>query len=156
MKVKSPCVSKCKLNTKTELCDGCFRSGQEISNWKIYSEKQKKSVLKLLKLRKLKFLCFFVFFLIHSFTSANEIWIGKWKALDQWQSEFLIEIMEGGFAATDYGNGEKGLWSLVDGNLEIVWESGKKDFLFRGVMGYQRLSNDRGKSYTSGLSKSLD
>ena len=41
-------------------------------------------------------------------------------------------------------------------NIEIVWESGKKDYLFQGVMGFQRISKDKDQSYTSGLRKSLD
>ena len=94
--------------------------------------------------------------LINSNVFTNEIWLGKWKALDQWQSEFIIEIKKDGLATTDYGNGENGSWTIVDGNLEIIWKSGKIDFLFRGVMGYQRLSKNKGSSYTSGLSRSLD
>lgn len=156
MNVKSPCIDKCKLNLKTDLCEGCYRSAEEISNWKVFTNEQKKNVLKLLKKRKLKFLFFFLMLLINSNVFTNEIWLGKWKALDQWQSEFIIEIKKDGLATTDYGNGENGSWSIVDGNLEIIWKSGKIDFLFRGVMGYQRLSKNKGGSYTSGLSRSLD
>jgi hypothetical protein len=76
--------------------------------------------------------------------------------LDQWQSEFLIEINENGTATTNYGNGENGEWKIVDGNVEIIWESGKRDYLFSGVMGFQRLSKKKGDSYTSGMRKSLD
>ena len=88
--------------------------------------------------------------------SPNELWIGKWKALDKWQSEFQIEINDDGSAITNYGNGEKGNWTIVDGNLQIIWESGTKDYIFSGVMGYQRLSKIRGDSYTSGMKKLLD
>ena len=84
------------------------------------------------------------------------MWVGKWKALDKWQSEFLIEIYADGTASTDYGNGENGNWTIVDGNLQIIWESGKKDYIFSGVMGYQRLSKSRSDSYTSGMKKLFD
>ena len=39
--------------------------------------------------------------------------------------KFLIEIMMM-VQPTDYGNGEKGNWTIVDGNLQIIWESGTK------------------------------
>ena len=84
------------------------------------------------------------------------MWVGKWKALDKWQSEFLIEIYTDGTASTDYGNGENGNWTIVDGNLQIIWESGKKDYIFSGVMGYQRLSKSRSDSYTSGMKRLFD
>ena len=155
MTIKSPCVNKCNLNTTNNICDGCFRTSQEISDWTKYSSKQKKSVLKILKLRKLKYLCLLIFF-IFSESNSNDIWIGKWVALDQWQSEFLIEINKNGTATTNYGNGENGEWKIVDGNLEIIWESGKIDYLFSGVMGFQRLSKKKGDSYTTGMRKSLD
>ena len=70
-------------------------------------------------------------------------WIGNWIALDQWQSEFEIVIKKDGTATTDYGSGDQGNWLIVDGNLLIKWSSGKEDYLFSGVMGYQRLSKDK-------------
>ena len=69
---------------------------------------------------------------------------------------FDIEINADGTAITDYGNGEKGNWTIVDGNLQIIWESGTKDYIFSGVMGYQRLSKSRNESYTSGMKKLFD
>ena len=52
--------------------------------------------------------------------------------------KFSIKIYENGMAESNYGNGEVGEWSLVDGNLKIIWNSGKSDYFFHGVMGYQR------------------
>ncbi len=156
MTIKSPCVSKCKLNANTNTCEGCFRTSDEISNWTRYSVKQKETVLQLIRSRKPRIFCFAIFFLIASNIFANEVWMGKWLALDQWQSEFLIEIKKDGTAFSEYGSGQEGKWSLVDGNLEIKWKSGKTDYLFSGVMGYQRLSKDQNGSYTSGLKKLLD
>ena len=155
MIVKSPCINVCKLNPKNNLCEGCLRTSDEISNWSKYSDNKKRSVMSILKNRKLKFLII-LFLIFFSECFSNELWIGKWKALDKWQSEFLIEINDDGTAFTDYGNGEKGSWKIVDGNLQIIWESGAKDYIFSGVMGYQRLSNSRGDSYTSGMKKLFD
>ncbi|WP_066963123.1 DUF1289 domain-containing protein [Microbulbifer sp. Q7] len=42
--VKSPCVSVCALN-RDDICEGCFRSGTEISQWGRMSNAQKKQVL---------------------------------------------------------------------------------------------------------------
>ncbi len=96
------------------------------------------------------------FLLIFSFSNAKNSWTGKWIALDEWQSEFIIEINEDGSAISNYGNGDKGTWKIVDGNIEIIWESGKKDYIFNGVMGFQRLNKGKQKSYTSGMKKLLN
>ena len=45
---------------------------------------------------------------------------------------------------------------LTDGNLTIFWESGKTDYFFNGVMGYQRIRKNKNESYTSGLRKLSD
>lgn len=101
-----------------------------------------------------------IFFLItFTFSSliANRLsWIGNWMALDEWKSEFNIEIIETGMAISNYGNGEKGQWKIIDGNLEIIWDSGRKDYIFSGVMGIQRLSDFKGKKYTTGMKKLLN
>jgi len=49
--VDSPCNDICTTDPETELCVGCGRTKGEISNWLIYSDEQKKSVLKELKRR---------------------------------------------------------------------------------------------------------
>ena len=156
MNVKSPCIDKCKLNEENNLCIGCHRTVEEIAEWNSYNNEKKKDVLKLLKLRKFGFLCFIVLSLICSNALSSVKWTGKWVALDQWQSEFHIVINKDGTSTTDYGSGDEGNWLIVDGNLRIKWASGKEDYIFSGVMGYQRLSKDKNGSYTSGLRKLLD
>ncbi|MCA0901896.1 DUF1289 domain-containing protein [Microbulbifer agarilyticus] len=42
--VKSPCVSVCALNSE-DICEGCFRSGSEISQWGKMNNAQKREVL---------------------------------------------------------------------------------------------------------------
>ena len=99
------------------------------------------------------FLLIFVFFKV----SANENkWIGKWQALDEWQSEFNILLKQDGTCFSDYADGDDGSWKIVDGNLEILWDSGKKDYIFSGVMGTQRLHKSKTKSYTSGIKRLSD
>ena len=80
-------------------------------------------------------------------------WIGKWIALDEWQSEYEIILHEDGKAESNYANGEIGKWKIVDSNVEIQWDSGKRDFIFSGVMGIQKLSDNKGKKFTSGIRK---
>ena len=97
---------------------------------------------------------FFWLLFSYTLTFAKNNWLGEWIALDQWQSEFSIKISKDGTATSNYGNGESGSWKIIDGNLEIIWNSGKSDYFFQGVMGYQRIRKEREKSYTSGLMKS--
>ena len=66
----------------------------------------------------------------------------------------LIKIKKDGTASSNYGSGEIGEWKLTDGNLTIFWNSGKTDYFFSGVMGYQRIRKNKNQSYTSGLRKS--
>lgn len=52
--VPSPCVGLCTLNSKTELCDGCYRNMDEIREWIIMPREEKLEALELIKLRKVK------------------------------------------------------------------------------------------------------
>ena len=42
--VKSPCISICVLNEE-DVCEGCYRSAQEITDWGVLSNSEKKVVL---------------------------------------------------------------------------------------------------------------
>jgi len=42
--VASPCVSVCFLD-ENDICEGCYRSAQEITDWTSYDNQQKKLVL---------------------------------------------------------------------------------------------------------------
>ena len=83
----------------------------------------------------------------------SNLWIGKWVAMDEWQSEYEIILHKNGKAESNYANGEEGKWKIVDSNVEINWNSGKRDYIFSGVMGIQRLSDNKGKKFTSGMKK---
>jgi uncharacterized protein len=43
-KVPSPCISLCKMNPQTGLCEGCFRTIDEIATWSTASEERKRQV----------------------------------------------------------------------------------------------------------------
>ena len=88
-----------------------------------------------------------------AFVYAKNTWIGKWVASDKWQSEFSISINDDGSASSNYGSGENGSWKFIDGNLKIIWDSGKTDYFFSGVMGFQRIRKNKNESYTSGLKR---
>tara|TARA_B100000579_G_C22329725_1_gene619923 strand:+ start:285 stop:449 length:165 start_codon:yes stop_codon:yes gene_type:complete len=52
MTIKSPCISVCELDTKTDLCLGCYRTSSEIAVWQKLNEFEKKKILKLIRKRK--------------------------------------------------------------------------------------------------------
>tara|TARA_A100001015_G_scaffold111028_1_gene123245 strand:- start:2769 stop:3083 length:315 start_codon:yes stop_codon:yes gene_type:complete len=100
---------------------------------------------------------FFVFLMISTnLLSNSSLWIGKWIASDEWQSEFEIILHSDGQAESNYADGDIGKWKIIDSNVEINWDSGKRDYIFSGVMGIQRLSDNKGKKYTSGMKKLLN
>ena len=42
--VPSPCINVCKMNTQTGLCEGCFRTIDEIVKWSTASNEYKRTV----------------------------------------------------------------------------------------------------------------
>ncbi len=48
--VKSPCISVCVLN-EDDVCEGCYRTAQEITDWSQLSNEQKQLVMKHVKER---------------------------------------------------------------------------------------------------------
>ena len=52
MKTESPCIGLCELDKTGSFCIGCFRTINEITNWKMFSEEKKRKTLELLKKRK--------------------------------------------------------------------------------------------------------
>ena len=43
-KVPSPCINICKMNPQSGLCEGCFRTIDEIVQWSTASEDRKRQV----------------------------------------------------------------------------------------------------------------
>jgi uncharacterized protein len=42
--VASPCISVCRMDPRTQLCEGCARTIDEIANWSSYSDADKQAV----------------------------------------------------------------------------------------------------------------
>ena len=42
--VPSPCINVCKMHPKTGLCEGCFRTIEEITRWSTADEDYKRAV----------------------------------------------------------------------------------------------------------------
>jgi len=51
-KIESPCIKLCEYDHKTRLCKGCFRTVDEIAQWGMMTDEQKRKVLKLIEGRK--------------------------------------------------------------------------------------------------------
>ena len=52
--VPSPCVSICRMDTATGLCEGCFRTLDEIASWSALDEEDKRAVWKRIGERSLR------------------------------------------------------------------------------------------------------
>jgi predicted Fe-S protein YdhL (DUF1289 family) len=50
--VASPCIDVCRMNPSAGLCDGCFRTIDEIASWSSFDDTQKAAVLKQAEARK--------------------------------------------------------------------------------------------------------
>jgi predicted Fe-S protein YdhL (DUF1289 family) len=50
--VSSPCIDVCKMNPQTQLCEGCFRTLDEIAAWTSLSDGEKSAVLAQLPSRR--------------------------------------------------------------------------------------------------------
>jgi len=50
--VASPCIDVCRMNPSTGLCDGCFRTIDEIAGWSSFDDTQKAALLKHAEVRK--------------------------------------------------------------------------------------------------------
>jgi predicted Fe-S protein YdhL (DUF1289 family) len=50
--VPSPCVSVCRMNPQSGLCEGCLRSIEEIGLWGNASDELKRAILKRIQQRR--------------------------------------------------------------------------------------------------------
>ena len=50
--VASPCNSVCRIDPRTGLCEGCFRTLDEIARWSAIDDEQKRAVRDALRLRR--------------------------------------------------------------------------------------------------------
>ena len=51
--VPSPCISVCRVDAGTGLCEGCFRTLEEIAGWGMATDEEKRRVWEELVLRAL-------------------------------------------------------------------------------------------------------
>ena len=52
MSLASPCINICRMNPQTGLCEGCFRSIDEIAGWSRMGESGQRRVLDLVARRR--------------------------------------------------------------------------------------------------------
>jgi predicted Fe-S protein YdhL (DUF1289 family) len=50
MKPKSPCIKECRLN-ENDICKGCKRTIEQITNWWDYTDKQRENIMNNLELK---------------------------------------------------------------------------------------------------------
>lgn len=50
--VASPCVSVCRMNEASGLCEGCFRTIDEIAHWGLFDDDEKRAVVEQLPARR--------------------------------------------------------------------------------------------------------
>lgn len=50
----SPCISVCKINKHTQVCEGCGRTIEEIKMWTKYSDEERMAVMRKLGYGKRK------------------------------------------------------------------------------------------------------
>ena len=97
-------------------------------------------------------------FSVQASDGSSNPWVGFWETADAYGSTFRMEVRADGSAFLNYGDGVEGSWVKEGSGLRIIWASGKKDFLFNGVMGRQRLgsSKDPNMPGTSSFMKKVD
>jgi len=49
--VRSPCVGVCTLD-RQDVCQGCYRSGREITDWYMAGEEEKREILRRAGIRR--------------------------------------------------------------------------------------------------------
>lgn len=52
MSLASPCINICRMSPASGLCEGCFRSLDEIARWSRCDEAQKRHILELVARRR--------------------------------------------------------------------------------------------------------
>lgn len=52
--IESPCINVCKMDDATGLCQGCYRSLDEIAAWAMASDDAKRQILVAVEQRRFK------------------------------------------------------------------------------------------------------
>jgi len=50
--VPSPCVSVCRMDARTGLCEGCYRTIDEIARWSALSDAERRAVWRAIAARR--------------------------------------------------------------------------------------------------------
>ena len=50
----SPCISVCRMDAATGLCEGCFRTLDEIASWGLASDEERRAVWRQLAQRAMR------------------------------------------------------------------------------------------------------
>ena len=103
----------------------------------------------------IRFLLFFFSFFFFLTQSLLADWTGTWETMDQYKSTFTIILKEDGFAYSDYGDGWEGVWKEDESGVIVNWNNGRRDFVFNGVMGIQRIASASkfSRGYTAFMKK---
>ena len=54
MAIESPCVDICKFNRKAGLCVGCFRTTDEIRQWRKFADHKRRQIMAERRRRELR------------------------------------------------------------------------------------------------------
>ncbi|WP_342027550.1 DUF1289 domain-containing protein [Filomicrobium insigne] len=52
--MESPCINICAISDETEMCEGCYRTIDEIASWSRLTAEERKRIMALLPERKAK------------------------------------------------------------------------------------------------------
>lgn len=48
----TPCIRVCKMDNRSNLCSGCFRTLEEIANWLKYTPEQRTYITTMIEIRR--------------------------------------------------------------------------------------------------------
>jgi hypothetical protein len=74
-------------------------------------------------------------------------YMGKWRVGDGAGNTFIITLDKNGHATKSIG-GNRGTWSMVDGEAHINWEDGWHDAIRRVGNKYEKVAYGPGKSFS--------
>jgi len=52
MNIPSPCINVCRMSAVTGLCEGCFRTLDEIARWSRHADVEKRRILEAVERRR--------------------------------------------------------------------------------------------------------
>jgi predicted Fe-S protein YdhL (DUF1289 family) len=49
--MKTPCILVCRINPQTRMCEGCYRTMEEIREWLRFTEEEREEIMKKVRQR---------------------------------------------------------------------------------------------------------